>query len=80
MSEHHIAIVDGSYRVYTTTDGRDRHYVGPKFDRPAGAAAYAALLDDVPHVSPVRPSVEPSAIPVAEGSAERRTRSGRPRG
>jgi hypothetical protein len=77
VSEHYIAIEGGRYRVYWTTDGRDRHYVGPWFSGPAGAASYAALLDGLPPVSPLRPSADGSMFPCVEPSAERR--SGRSR-
>lgn len=59
-----IAVIDGAYRVYRTTNGRDRDYIGPKWVTPKAAARYADLIDQ-PYTSPLHASGEATTpVPV----------------
>ena len=51
---------DGTgYRCYSTSNGIERHYIGPRWDSPRRAAEYADLIERTT-VSPLRESTEPS--------------------
>lgn len=63
-----IAYEDG-YRVYRTTDGRDRHYLGPTWKTPKAARTYLDTLEERHHISPVRASDEDPVVPPLTGSS-----------
>lgn len=73
MSFLAITVVGGKYQVYSTTDGRDRHYIGPTWPTPKSAATYIDTLEGRNTVSPLRAPVESSALPseVSAGSLTR---------
>ena len=54
----------GIYQAYATTNGIDRTYIGPRFDRPRDAYRFADREERKHlHPSPLRSPVERQAVP-----------------
>ena len=77
--QFHIEVVTTTpvtlYRVYRTTNGIDRHPVGPSWLTPATASAYCGLQQELAnqHISPLRADGESPRLPspgVGDSSAE----------
>jgi hypothetical protein len=55
MTQYQVRVDDRQrFQVYATTNGTDRRDVGPAWETPRDAIAYADKLADVPDVSPLR--------------------------
>ena len=51
----------GRHQVFRTVNGIYRLDVGPAFTKPRDAIAYAAALEEMPSVSPLRPTSREAA-------------------
>ncbi len=64
MSAYQIDFDGQGHRVFLTSNGIDKQYLGPRFATPRQAIAYSDSLTGIPSVSPLSETpTEPKAQP-----------------